>query len=200
MEIKVAKHFVQRTVPLHVEANVIGIGHPHAAMHLHGMDRGLQVGLGGAGLGERGDRGQVVVTGVGKSGLIGQKISATLASTGTPSNQRTAFAIPPGTGHPDGCCLDADGNLWVAQWGGSRVVAYDPADGAAWLARFGDPYARVGNDQSGRLALDLGVSGAPETFIIDRTGRIRYKLVGPITPERWRDEMAPLIAQLEAGQ
>lgn len=76
----------------------------------------------------------------------------------------------------------------------------DPADGAAWLARFGDPYARVGDDQTGRLALDLGVSGAPETFIIDKTGRIRYKLVGPITPERWRDEMAPLIAQLEAGQ
>lgn len=75
-----------------------------------------------------------------------------------------------------------------------------PEDGAAWLTRFGDPYARVGNDQSGRLALDLGVSGAPETFIIDRTGRIRYKLVGPITPERWRDEMAPLIVQLEAGQ
>jgi len=75
-----------------------------------------------------------------------------------------------------------------------------PADGAAWLVRFGDPYARVGSDESGRFALELGVTGAPETFIIDKAGRIRYKLVGPITPELWRDEMAPLIAQLEAGQ
>jgi sugar lactone lactonase YvrE len=49
---------------------------------------------------------------------------------GAISNQRVAFRIPPGTGHPDGCCIDSDGNLWVAQWGGSRVVAYRPADGA----------------------------------------------------------------------
>lgn len=87
--------------------------------------------------------------------------------------------------------------------GGVKIYGIDwkdaPADGAAWLVRFGDPYTRVGNDQSGRLALDLGVTGAPETFIVDRAGRIRYKLVGPITPELWRDEMAPLIAQLEAG-
>jgi len=52
------------------------------------------------------------------------------AATGAATNQRVAFAIPPGTGHPDGCCLDSEGNLWVAQWGGSRVVAYRPADGA----------------------------------------------------------------------
>jgi cytochrome c biogenesis protein CcmG/thiol:disulfide interchange protein DsbE len=73
-----------------------------------------------------------------------------------------------------------------------------PADGAAWLQQFGDPYARVGNDQSGRLALDLGVSGAPETFIVDKRGRIRYKLIGPITDEVWAGEMAPLVARLEA--
>jgi sugar lactone lactonase YvrE len=52
------------------------------------------------------------------------------AATGEISNRRQAFAIPPGTGHPDGCCLDSEGNLWVAQWGGSRVVAYRPADGS----------------------------------------------------------------------
>lgn len=73
-----------------------------------------------------------------------------------------------------------------------------PEDGAAWLSRFGDPYIKVGNDQSGRLALDLGVSGAPETFVIDRQGRVRLKFIGPITPEVWRDEIAPLVAKLEA--
>lgn len=75
-----------------------------------------------------------------------------------------------------------------------------PADGAAWLKTYGDPYRLVGNDQSGRLALDLGVSGAPETFIIDKTGTVRFKQVGPITPEIWRDQLAPLVARLEAGQ
>lgn len=46
------------------------------------------------------------------------------------SNKRTAFAIPEGTGLPDGCCMDSQGNLWVAQWGGSRVVAYNPLNGS----------------------------------------------------------------------
>ena len=76
----------------------------------------------------------------------------------------------------------------------------DPADGARTLKMLGDPYVKVGNDQAGRLALDLGVTGAPETFVIDRTGRIRYKQVGPITPEVWQGKLAPMIAQLERGQ
>lgn len=73
-----------------------------------------------------------------------------------------------------------------------------PADGAETLLRSGDPYVRVGSDQNGRLALDLGVSGAPETFVVDRTGRIRFKQVGAITSEVWRDQMGPLIRKLEA--
>jgi sugar lactone lactonase YvrE len=52
------------------------------------------------------------------------------AAAGAVSRRRPAFAIPPRTGHPDGCTVDAAGNVWVAQWGGSRVVAYRPADGA----------------------------------------------------------------------
>jgi sugar lactone lactonase YvrE len=52
------------------------------------------------------------------------------AQLGEISNRRVAFPIPAGTGHPDGCCIDAEGNLWVAQWGGSRVVGYRPADGS----------------------------------------------------------------------
>lgn len=74
-----------------------------------------------------------------------------------------------------------------------------PADGADTLKVSGDPYVRVGSDENGRLGLDLGVSGAPETFVVDRTGRIRFKQVGAITPEVWRTQIAPLMARLEAG-
>ncbi len=77
----------------------------------------------------------------------------------------------------------------------------DPPDaGAAWLRRFGDPYAAVGVDLDGRAAIDLGVTGAPETFVIDKAGRVRHKHVGPITPEIWRTVLAPMIAELENAQ
>lgn len=73
-----------------------------------------------------------------------------------------------------------------------------PAEGRRYLAEAGDPYANIGSDENGRFALDLGVTGAPETFIVDRHGRIRHKQVGPITPEVWRVEIEPIINQLEA--
>ena len=71
-----------------------------------------------------------------------------------------------------------------------------PGDGAAWLARYGNPYALVGDDHNGRVALDLGVTGAPETFVIDKNGRVRYKFLGPITPEEWERTFLPLIEEL----
>jgi len=73
-----------------------------------------------------------------------------------------------------------------------------PSDGAAWLARYGDPYLKTGVDSDSRLAINLGVTGAPETFVIDRGGRIRFKQVGPITPEVWSTTILPLIRKLEA--
>jgi cytochrome c biogenesis protein CcmG/thiol:disulfide interchange protein DsbE len=72
-----------------------------------------------------------------------------------------------------------------------------PADGAAWIIANGNPYQRIGNDESGRTALDLGVTGAPETFVVDRNGRIRFKQVGPITPEVWSQTIEPLVRKLE---
>lgn len=72
-----------------------------------------------------------------------------------------------------------------------------PGDGANWLARLGDPYTRIGDDAAGRVAIDFGVTGAPETFLIDAEGRVRYKQVGPITPELWRDTLKPMIEELE---
>lgn len=72
-----------------------------------------------------------------------------------------------------------------------------PADGAAWLKAQGDPFTLVGSDEAGRLSLDLGVSGAPETFVVDKHGRIRFKQVGAITPEVWRDKLGPMVRRLE---
>ncbi len=59
----------------------------------------------------------------------------------------------------------------------------EPEKALAWLERMGDPYARIGADRDGRVAIDWGVYGVPETFIIDRKGRIRHKHVGPIMPD-----------------
>ncbi len=72
----------------------------------------------------------------------------------------------------------------------------DPEAGKAWLARHGDPYDRIGLDPDSRVAIDLGVTGAPETFIVGPDGRIRYKHTGPITPKVWKDTMLPLIRKL----
>lgn len=72
-----------------------------------------------------------------------------------------------------------------------------PSDGAAWLSRYGDPYHKTGVDSDSRLAINLGVTGAPETFVIDRGGRIRFKQIGPITPEVWSTTLLPLIRKLE---
>ncbi len=73
----------------------------------------------------------------------------------------------------------------------------DPANIQKWLRQFGNPYTGVGDDSSGRLALDLGVTGAPETFVVDHRGVVRYKAVGPITQDVWEGTLAPIIARLE---
>lgn len=100
------------------------------------------------------------------------------------------------------CVLEHPQLTEIAQSGVVPVFGVDwrdpPGAGAAWLARYGDPYAKTGVDSDSRLAIDLGVTGAPETFVVDRTGRIRYKQVGPITPEVWNDTLLPLIRKLEA--
>jgi len=71
-----------------------------------------------------------------------------------------------------------------------------PGAGAAWLEQHGDPYTKIGDDADGRVAIDFGITGAPETFIIDRKARIRYKQTGPITPQIWEEDIAPVIRML----
>jgi cytochrome c biogenesis protein CcmG/thiol:disulfide interchange protein DsbE len=70
-------------------------------------------------------------------------------------------------------------------------------DARDWLKALGNPYAAIGFDNSGRVAIDWGVYGVPETFLIDRDGRIRYKHVGPITAQVLQDTILPLLAKLE---
>lgn len=75
----------------------------------------------------------------------------------------------------------------------------DRQAGPAWLARHGDPYTLVGDDLDSHAAIAFGVTGAPETFIVDAKGVIRYKHVGPITPENWQQTLLPIVRRLQAG-
>ncbi len=70
-----------------------------------------------------------------------------------------------------------------------------PEDAAAWLVRLGNPFAKIGADRKGRVSIDFGVYGLPESFIVDGVGRIRYKVTGPITNAHQYDD---LVAQIEA--
>ncbi len=78
-------------------------------------------------------------------------------------------------------------------------IAYKdkPDDSSHLLATFGDPYRQVGMDRDGRVGLDFGVYGVPETYVLDRTGRIRKRFVGPLTAETVEKELLPLLKQLD---
>jgi cytochrome c biogenesis protein CcmG/thiol:disulfide interchange protein DsbE len=71
-------------------------------------------------------------------------------------------------------------------------------DGTAWLMRMGNPYQASLFDNEGRVGIDFGVYGVPETFIIDKTGTIRMKHIGPLTPEVIATEIEPLLKKLNA--
>ncbi len=71
-----------------------------------------------------------------------------------------------------------------------------PEDAQKWLDDMGDPYIRTGADIDGRVAIDWGVYGVPETFVVDREGRIAFKLIGPVTPKLLDETLRPLIAKL----
>ena len=75
----------------------------------------------------------------------------------------------------------------------------DKNDNAArWLVKYGDPYTQSLVDAEGLVGIDFGVYGVPETFVIDRQGVIRFKHIGPMTPEVLRNSIVPLIGKLNA--
>ena len=77
-------------------------------------------------------------------------------------------------------------------------IAYKdrPEDAQHLLSAYGDPYRVVGLDQNGDTGLNFGVYGVPETYVIDKTGRIRRRFVGPLTAETVNKDLLPLLKQL----
>ncbi|MCA8903263.1 MAG: DsbE family thiol:disulfide interchange protein [Hyphomonas sp.] len=98
--------------------------------------------------------------------------------------------------HPELMEISSSGTIAIygVDW---RDTAFE---GRSWLERYGNPYKKVGLDADSKLAIDLGVSGAPESFVVDADGRIRYKHIGPITPEVWNETLLPLIREIEMGE
>jgi cytochrome c biogenesis protein CcmG/thiol:disulfide interchange protein DsbE len=96
------------------------------------------------------------------------------------------------------CRVEHDELLAIAQ---QRVVPIiglvymDKRDNAKqWLEQLGNPYTSVAFDTDGRTAINWGVYGAPETFLVDAGGRVVYKFISPMTPEIWEREFLPRIA------
>jgi cytochrome c biogenesis protein CcmG, thiol:disulfide interchange protein DsbE len=87
---------------------------------------------------------------------------------------------------------------WLMQLASDRQIPIyglnykdEPEDALAWLQQWGNPYTRIAADQAGKLAIDLGVYGAPETFLINADGIIRYRHVGVLTRDVWQTEFLP---------
>lgn len=89
----------------------------------------------------------------------------------------------------------------IARQNKVRLVGIDWRDrrenAQRWLARYGNPYETIIFDGDSSLAIDLGVTGAPESFLVDSSGRIRYKYVGVITPDIWENTLLPVLAALD---
>lgn len=85
--------------------------------------------------------------------------------------------------------------------GGIPIIGLDykdqRADGMQWLAQFGNPYVLSAVDADGRVGINYGVYGVPETYLIDKAGTIRYKQIGPVTPEVLEKKILPLVKELE---
>lgn len=73
------------------------------------------------------------------------------------------------------------------------------ADALAWLGKNGNPYTATISDPEGRVGIDYGVYGVPETYVIDKAGVIRFKQIGPMTPEVLSEAILPLVKKLQAS-
>jgi cytochrome c biogenesis protein CcmG/thiol:disulfide interchange protein DsbE len=73
-----------------------------------------------------------------------------------------------------------------------------PEEAMAWLRQWGNPYSIIGMDDAGRVGINFGVYGVPETYVIDKQGVIRYKQIGPLNPDTVSQKIIPLVKQLES--
>jgi len=73
-----------------------------------------------------------------------------------------------------------------------------PSKAKAWLVEHGNPYVLSAVDYEGNVGIDYGVYGVPETFVIDKKGIIRHKVIGPLTPKELQEKVAPLVKELES--
>lgn len=84
---------------------------------------------------------------------------------------------------------------------GIRLIGFnykdEPDDAKRWIAQFGNPYDAIVADYPGNVAIDFGVTGAPETFLVDAKGIVRYKYISPITAEVIATELLPRISELK---
>jgi cytochrome c biogenesis protein CcmG/thiol:disulfide interchange protein DsbE len=94
-------------------------------------------------------------------------------------------------------CLHEHPLLMELARSGVKIVGInykdEPQAAAQWLARHGNPFAVVAQDRDGRVGLDWGVYGVPESFALDAGGVIRHKHVGPMTREAWAAEVQPVV-------
>ena len=101
------------------------------------------------------------------------------------------------------CAAEHDELIRIRESTGLRIVGVnykdDPAKAVRWLEAYGNPYDLVIQDPDGSLGVELGVYGAPESFLLDAGGTIVYKRVGDINPRIWRDELRPRLLQVMDG-
>jgi cytochrome c biogenesis protein CcmG/thiol:disulfide interchange protein DsbE len=102
----------------------------------------------------------------------------------------------------NGCKTEHPVLMELAKSGAVPIYGMDYKDqrdeALAWLNRWGNPYQMVGVDLQGRVGIDYGVYGVPETYVIDKQGVIRYKQIGPVTEEALAKTILPLVKELQA--
>ncbi|MFW6093580.1 MAG: DsbE family thiol:disulfide interchange protein [Pseudomonadota bacterium] len=101
------------------------------------------------------------------------------------------------------CKAEHDELMRIRERTGLRIVGVNYKDDSAqaqqWLERYGNPYDLVVEDPDGSLGVELGVYGAPESFLLDENGTVIYKRVGDINPRIWREELGPLVSEVRDG-
>ena len=101
----------------------------------------------------------------------------------------------------NGCKDEHPVLMQVAKSGDVPVYGVDYKDqreeALSWLRRWGNPYPLVAVDNSGRVGINYGVYGVPETYVIDKAGTIRYKQIGPVDQDTYENKILPLVKELQ---